>query len=257
MLHYKHNQIPLLKTMIIPVFSFLCAVSCPAQQFPELNTAGKCNYMKPAEQEMIYEINVVRSHPEVYVQYLQKFLKDAKSDLKSSGNEIKNYSIETEYTTIDGKTTVKTDTIWFRMNEEEVKAIESLISDLRKLKPLGILKPDAGIYNAARLYGADQEKHHWKLSHRGSDGSWPDDRIKRSSRNMIDGNENIAGKYPEPTAREIVLQLLIDSGIKGYGHRYNILNPKWTHVACFCGGLKNGMYRWLQEFGQTGKPDSK
>ena len=209
--------------------------------------------MKPIEREMIYEINVVRNHPEVYVQYLQKFLKDAHLNLKIEGNELKNYSIETQYKTTDGNITKKTDTIWFNINEEEVKAVESLISDLNNLEPLAILKPDAGIYTAAKLYGADQDRHKWELSHRGSDGSWPNDRIKRSSRKMIDGNENIAGKFPEPTARDIVIQLLIDSGIQGYGHRYNILNPKWTHVACFCGGLKNGMYRWLQEFGQIGR----
>jgi uncharacterized protein YkwD len=238
------------KTIILLILSCSPGTGTFAQQFPALNTAGDCKYMKPAEREMIYEINVARNHPEVYVQYMRKVLQDARSNQEQSGNEARNYSLETEYMTVNGRTTVTTDTIWFNVNAEEVKAIESLVSDLENLKPLRILEPDAGIYNAAKLYGADQERHKWNLRHRGSDGSWPDARIKRASRNMIDGNENIAGKYPEPTAREIVIQLLIDSGIKGYGHRYNILNPRWTHVACYCGGLKNGMYRWLQEFGQ-------
>ena len=241
------------KQPIIGIIHFFWVLQCIGQNYPELNTASDCKYMKPVEREMIYEINVVRNHPKVYIGYLKEYLADAKSMLQNSGNERKSYALSTEYKTINGKTKIKTDTIWFNVNEEEVKAIESLIDDLKNLEPLNILKPDAGIYNAAKLYGLDQDRNNWGLSHNGSDGSWPFDRIKRSSRKMVDGNENIAGKYPEPTARDIVIQLLIDSGIPGYGHRYNILNSKWTHVACFCGGLKNGMYRWLQEFGEIGR----
>ena len=50
------------------------------------------------------------------------------------------------------------------------------------------------------------------------------------------------------TARDFVLQLLIDEGIPGYGHRYNLLDPQWTHVAC-SGEVCKGMAWWLQEFG--------
>jgi hypothetical protein len=36
----------------------------------------------------------------------------------------------------------------------------------------------------------------------------------------------------------MVLQLLIDAGIPGYGHRYNILDHLWTHVAAALKNLK-------------------
>jgi len=241
------------KQQIIGIIHFFWVLQCIGQEYPRLNTAKDCKYMKPIEREMIYEINVARNHPAIYIGYLKHYLVKAREELQNEGNERRSYALSTEYQTINGKTKIKTDNIWFNENEEEVKAIESLIDDLKNLEPMNILKPDAGIYNAAKLYGLDQDRNNWGLSHNGSDGSWPVDRIKRSSRKMIDGNENIAGKYPEPTARDIVIQLLIDSGIPGYGHRYNILNSKWTHVACFCGGLKNGMYRWLQEFGEIGR----
>jgi uncharacterized protein YkwD len=78
----------------------------------------------------------------------------------------------------------------------------------------------------------------------------PWDRITLFSPSMINGNENLAGRYPAVNAREIVIQLLIDAGIPGYGHRYNLLDPQWTHVACVGGGLKEGMYRWVQNFGK-------
>jgi len=186
----------------------------------------------------------------VYVGYLQQELTKAREKLKREGNRRKNYSLEVETRTLNGKTRKINDTVWFSANEEEVKAVESLIRDLTRPAVRKILQPEEGLYLAARLYGADQKKHSWQLLHQGSDGSWPDARIKRCAPQMTLGNENIAGKFPEPSPRDIVLQLLIDSGIRGYGHRYNILNPKWTHVACFCGGLTGGLYWWLQEFGQ-------
>ena len=96
----------------------------------------------------------------------------------------------------------------------------------------------------------DQTLHHWTLGHRGSDGSWPWDRIKEYSYRMKDGNENLAGAFPQPTVRQVVIQLLIDAGIPNYGHRHNLLNPKWTNVACYSGGLKAGMYQWIQDFGE-------
>ena len=67
---------------------------------------------------------------------------------------------------------------------------------------------------------------------------------------MLAGNENLAGHFPEPTARDVVIQLLIDSGIPEYGHRFNMLDPKWTHVACCTSGFQVDMYEWIQDFGQ-------
>ena len=71
---------------------------------------------------------------------------------------------------------------------------------------------------------------------------------------MTYGNENIAGRYGHAasTQRDIVLQLLIDSGIPGYGHRYNLLDPQWTHVACRTEKYK-GTHWWIQNFGYKKK----
>ncbi len=85
--------------------------------------------------------------------------------------------------------------------------------------------------------------------HTGSDGSAPWDRILQFSPAMRFGNENIAGNSRKDiSARDIVIQLLIDDGIPGYGHRYNLLDPYWTHVACRT-ELYNGMHWWIQNFG--------
>jgi uncharacterized protein YkwD len=63
------------------------------------------------------------------------------------------------------------------------------------------------------------------------------------------GNEKIAGNSAEKvTAREIIIQSLLDSGIPGYGHRYNLLDSAWTYCACRQ-ELFKGIHWWIQNFG--------
>src|SRR5207253_11409640 len=56
---------------------------------------------------------------------------------------------------------------------------------------------------------------------------------------MSFGNENIAGRGGiNASPREFIIQLLTDSGIPGYGHRYNMLDPQWTHLACIISNVQ-------------------
>ena len=237
-----------MRIFCITVF-FLIATTLDSQVIDSLNTAKNCFYMSAAEREMIYEINRVRSSPGSYIQYLQPLLNDAKIKLKNFGKGDKNYSLTFTSSTKNGKEIRTVDTTWHYMNVEEVKAITTLIDDLKKLKPLTVLKPDSGIYNAAKKHANDQNEHKWSLLHTGSDGSDPWDRIITFSPTMSFGNENIAGNSKKIiTARDIVIQLLVDDGIPGYGHRYNLLDPAWTHVACK-GELFEDMHWWIQNFG--------
>jgi uncharacterized protein YkwD len=240
-----------------PYFCFLiillCFSSFPlfSQNLESLNTAKNCIYMKESEREMIAEINLVRSDPPGYIKYLDYYYDLAKLNLNHFGKGERSYSISILYErTSKGERKKRVDTLWTYENEEQVHAMETLIDDLKKTPPLRILQPDQGIYNAARKHGMDQDRHNWNLGHQGSDGSFPFDRIHQFSPLMIEGNENLAGRFPEPTIRELVIQLLIDAGIPEYGHRYNMLDPKWTHVACYTSGLKGGMYQWIQDYGQ-------
>jgi len=205
--------------------------------------------MTEIEREMLYEINRVRHNPRSYIQYLQPMLNEATVTLKKYGKGYKNYSVTFSNTTKNGKNVETTDTTWHYTNQEQVKALTTLINDLKKQKPLSILQPDSGIYNAATKHAKDQGEHDWKLMHTGSDGSEPWDRITLFSPAMSFGNENIAGNSMEiVTARDIVIQLLVDSGIPGYGHRYNLLDPAWTYGACKH-DLFKGMHWWIQNFG--------
>ena len=242
---------------IIFLFAIVIAYNSNAQLKPagikhekELNTAAACVYMTAAEREMIYEINRVRNNPTSYLQYLSPLLKEATMQLKVNGKGEKNYSLTFSSTSQNGKNKASIDTTWHYTNVENVKALTTLIDDLKKLKKFSILLPDSGIYLAAKKHAADQQAHDWKLMHTGSDGSLPWDRITFFSPSMSSGNENIGGRYgyASSTPRDMVLQLLIDAGIPGYGHRYNLINPLWTYAACSIEKFK-GTYWWIQEFG--------
>lgn len=223
----------------------------PVSGQDRLNTAADASYMKPSEKAMIREINLLRSDPKGYLGYVDAYVKENSKGQEAVRPNQKSYTLTFNYELIDGKEKLKSiDTVWFDAKDDEAHAIASLRKELNNLKPLSILRPDKGIYEAASHYAQDENKHGWKLHHQGSDGSWPWDRIKKYSPEMVEGNENIAGRFPEPSIRQIVIILLIDKGIKGYGHRENLLDPRWTHVACYDAGLQDGMYRWVQNFGQ-------
>ena len=228
--------------------AFLLPVLAMAQAPDILNTAKDCSYMKPEEREMVHEIDRVRSNPASYLPYLLPMLNDAIQYLRKNGRGSRNYSLTYKVTTKNGIDKKDVDTTWHYTNEEYVNALSTLVNDLEKTKKLSVLQPDSGIYLAARKHAEDNSAHNWELLHTGSDGSLPWDRIRHFSPSMRFGNENIAGRTGSPTPRDIVIQLLIDAGIPGYGHRYNLLDPHWTHVACTIENYK-GMQYWVQNFG--------
>lgn len=209
----------------------------------KLNTAGTAGYLTREEKEMIYEINRLRSDPSRYAELFIKgrYLESREYDTATSF--AKKYAVTTVYKE-EGP---QRDTVLQNSAAETMKALQTLYDTLRKMKPLSILRPDAGIYKAC-LHHVKDQKPTGEVDHRGTDGSWPWDRITRYSPQMKFGNENIACGPDD--VREIVLQLLIDSGIEGYGHRYNLLNPAWTHVACHkVGKLTQACQYWIQNFG--------
>ncbi len=229
-------------------FLFLIHSKANAQtaswQNEQLNTAANALYMLPQERAMIYELNRLRSDPPRYARmFVEKEMREAKEFLQTAGKGGSSYSLRISFR--DNKPD-KTDTIYHYVNEENFRALQTLYDTLLQLKPLQLLQPDRGIYTACKKHAADQVPT-GTINHQGTNGSWPWERIKADSPGMADGNENLA--CGTSVARAVVLQLLIDAGISNYGHRYNMLQPQWTHAACYMVKENIGGCRWwIQNF---------
>jgi uncharacterized protein YkwD len=182
---------------------------------PDASTpAPGAPYMSILEWSMLEEINLLRGNPTGYVKYIEEY----KNSERAKGKGL-------------SETTV---------NE--------LIQELRSSPKLSILKPSECVYSAAQRHGRDI-KQRGKSGHVGSDGSWPWDRVRKSCIGWQDGNENIVNGHDE--VRHAVITLLIDEGLSNRGHRKTLLNPKWTHAACYkVGTIGNMPNYWVQNFGQ-------
>lgn len=222
--------------------------------FNKINTASNTQFLRQSEIEMISEINFVRAYPREYIQFIMPYLQQAKEQYRIYGKQPTSFTLRKKYRSdANGNTIVDIDTMWYNQYEEELKAINMLVYKLRRMPPIEVLKPHEGIFNAAKKHGKDLSNNNWIASHKGSDGSWPLERIQKFANDMKNGKENLVSKEAEASAREIVISLLIDAGIKGYGHRENILNPNWTHVACYYGGFHENKHHWVQNFGELKK----
>ncbi|MEO1053351.1 MAG: CAP domain-containing protein [Bacteroidota bacterium] len=196
-------------------FSFTEKIDSSGVDLKSLNTAAKVDYMTPAEKRMVFEINFVRKYPKVYAQIIAKHLSD------------------------DSNST------WGLEYGEYFAGLE-LIEELNTMEPLNTLTPKKCVFEAAKLHGLDSQERGF-FSHTGSDKSQPRGRILDQCADLKSGSENGCGGSRSP--RESVISLLIDDGISSRGHRYNIINKKWTYVGCFqYDDVKYGYY-WVQNFG--------
>lgn len=88
------------------------------------------------------------------------------------------------------------------------------------LRPLAI---DARLTAAARAHSADLARQGRRISHRGSDGSYPKDRARRAGYNPKLASENIAAGHSR-----------LDDVIRGWqrsrGHNANLLRANATHM---------------------------
>ncbi|MDQ1640561.1 MAG: hypothetical protein QOF62_3900 [Pyrinomonadaceae bacterium] len=156
----------------------------------------------PQEREILAEINLARTNPTLYLRYLE--------DFKASyrGKELK-YS--------DGSTLV---------TNEGIGALEEAINFVRALQPLPPLELRQGLILGAKDHVNDLVKT-GQSGHRGSDGSILEDRLNRYGSWSVSVGEDIV--YRSRKAREDVIALIIDDGVKSRGHRKNIFKSDF-HV---------------------------
>ena len=174
-----------------------------------LNTAANANYLTTLEKEVIYEINLFRANP---AQYTEKYIAPL---AKYYDKKILHYPNDTPIQTIEG-----------------IKALNECVRVLKNATTIPALNPDQKLSNAARDHQRDQQKS-GRTGHTGSDQSNLKQRIERYGKWQFTIGENIA--YGNSSARQIVVFLLIDDGVKSRGHRTTLLNPNFKLVGVACG----------------------
>jgi uncharacterized protein YkwD len=115
--------------------------------------------------------------------------------------------------------------------KERLRSLDEAIQFLRSVSPLPPLIYSAGLSRGAADHCADQATG--GFSHAGRDGSDPGARMSRYGRWGVRWGENIA--YGKTSARDIVLALIIDDGLRGRKHRKNIFNPVFKYAGAAYG----------------------
>lgn len=119
-------------------------------------------------------------------------------------------------------------TLWNRpgrvplRTEEGVHALDEAIAFLESTRPSGPLRFNEGLSLAARRHARDLGPR-GGLEHMGSDGTNLSGRLNRLGEWQGIIAENISTLEEDP--REVVIQLLVDDGVPGRGHRHNLFNP--------------------------------
>lgn len=164
------------------------------------------------EQEVLAELNLARQKPQEYAKILEAHRKL--------------YRADNAYSLPDGT---------LMATQEGVKAVDEAIAYLKKAGAIGPLAMSAGLSLAARDHAEDIGPK-GAVGHAGSDGSDSAKRVKRYGEWEVTTGENISFGYND--ARLIVMQLIVDDGVPGRGHRTNIFLPKYRTVGIACGEHK-------------------
>lgn len=190
----KNSPRPL--SLVTAAFALLLACGSIVSAQQALQKTVPAGAMTALEAEVIQEINLARANPGKYAAYL---------------DETRKYYTGKSYLPPSRTKPLKT---W-----DGVAAVDEAISFLKTKAPLGPLQPSQGLASGARDHAQDMALK-GTSGHRGSDGSLPNDRISRYGTWKSSVGEAIV--YRVTTAREMVLDLIVDDGNPGRPHRNNV-----------------------------------
>ncbi len=176
--------------------------------------ARQADYLSRLEADIVREHNLARENPGQYARYLEELQE------LFDGRLLK----------LSGEIALRT--------QEGVRAVDEAISFLRRAQPIGPVTPSRGMSRGARDHVRDSGPR-GRTAHVGTDGSNPWDRVNRYGSWLIAMGENLAyGSYDPTDARKVVVQLIIDDGVRSRGHRDNIFNSEFQVIGVSCGEHK-------------------
>lgn len=162
---------------------------------------------RSASSAVVQEMNLARQNPQRYATYVE--------ELRG---------------TFDGATMVLPGGKRFR-TKEGAAAIDEAIRFLRSAQPLPPLAFSGGMSHAASDHCADQVGG--AMGHKGSDRSNPGARMNRYGSWGLGWGENIA--YGKSKARDIVIALIVDDGLRERKHRKNIFSSTFAFAGAAIG----------------------
>jgi uncharacterized protein YkwD len=156
---------------------------------------------------IVREMNLARQNPALYATFIEEL----------RGNFQGNLLV------LPGRVPLRT--------KEGTRALDEAISFLRSAAPQAPLAFSAGMSKAAEDHCAEQAGG--GMSHKGRGGSSTGERINRYGTWSGTWGENLS--CGRSGAREIVMALIIDDGLKHRKHRKNIFSPSFGYAGAAVG----------------------
>ena len=126
----------------------------------------------------------------------------------------------------------RTEGAYLNWVEYDPDALNEAVAFLRRQPPLPPLTHDGRLAAAASDHAQSQGRR-GQIGHEGPGGETPGQRLQRHGVWAGMSAENIS--YGFSTPREVVAQLIIDSGVASRGHRRNIFGAGWKIAGVACG----------------------
>lgn len=165
-------------------------------------------------QQVVAEINAARTRPQDYIAGLIAY----------RGTIRDGFAIKT----MPGANGPYTARVRLR---EGVAGVDNAIAFLRRQLPVNPIAGDALLLSAARRF-ADEQARTARWGHISADGSDLDARIEADGTRRIANAETIM--YGKSSARDIVMHLIIDDGVRDRSHRDVIFDGSLTLVGTAC-----------------------
>jgi uncharacterized protein YkwD len=147
---------------------------------------------------IVHEMNLARQNPSLYATFLEQTRQNYSGRLCLVPGNVRTH--------------------------EGVRAVDDAIRFLRNTQPRLPLALSPGLCLAAADHCREQAAG--AIGHTGCDGGNPGIRMARPGVAAQAWAENIS--YGRRSARDIIMALIIDDGVRGRGHRKNIFNPNYT-----------------------------
>lgn len=165
-------------------------------------------FLSALEREIFQEMNAARTRPQEYAALLEQLRPHFKGNVYQP----------------PGRPAFVT--------QEGARALDDAIAFLRRARPVAALGVSKGMCLGANVHVKDQGPK-GLTGHKGTDGSLCEQRLGRFGNPVGGVGENLS--FGNDTARERVINLLIDDGVANRGHRQRLLSPDFKVGGVSCG----------------------